>query len=73
MPIPIIFVGCGRFGLQRLQLLVEDNQFAPVACVDIDVEQARIDLNAMGDRISPELGRHVYSTISEAKEKHYCG
>ena len=39
MKIPSIHVGCGEFSLQRLELLINGNQFAPIACVDIDVEK----------------------------------
>ena len=43
MKIPSIHVGCGEFSLQRLELLINGNQFAPIACVDIDIEKAIVD------------------------------
>jgi len=41
MSLPIIFVGCGNFALQRLQVLIDGSQFTPVACVDIDIEKTQ--------------------------------
>ncbi len=70
MPIPIIFVGCGTFGLQRLQLLIDDGQFTPVACVDIDVEKARIGLISLRGNVPQDLASQVYATITEAKSQH---
>ena len=45
MLIPSIHVGCGDFSLQRLEVLANENLFNPVACVDIDVENARNKLS----------------------------
>ena len=45
MLIPSIHVGCGDFSLQRLEVLANENFFNPVACVDIDVENARNKLS----------------------------
>ena len=41
MKIPAILVGCGNFSFQRLEILIKENQFEIVACVDIDVEKAK--------------------------------
>jgi hypothetical protein len=40
MPIQAIHVGCGKFSLQRLKILIDGNKFNPVACVDINLEKA---------------------------------
>ncbi len=45
MPIPVIHVGCGKFSLQRLQVLIDGNQFTPVACVDIDLRKGKIGIS----------------------------
>ena len=47
MSIPIIFVGCGNFALQRLQVLIDGGQFTPVACVDINIEKAQESLSSL--------------------------
>ena len=70
MSIPIIFVGCGNFALQRLQVLIDSGQFTPVACVDIDVEKAQASLSSLNGKVAKSLKDRVYTTISEAKEKH---
>ena len=70
MPIPIIFVGCGNFAIQRLQVLIDGNQFEPVACVDIDVESAKENLKRLRGNVPKGLTVSVYTTIAEAKEKH---
>jgi predicted dehydrogenase len=70
MSIPIIFVGCGNFALQRLQVLIDGSQFTPVACVDIDIEKAQANLEFLQGNVPKGLTDRVYTTISEAKEKH---
>ena len=70
MQIPFIHVGCGKFSLQRLQILVDGNQFTPVACVDIDLEKSRTALTSLEGKIPKVLSDRVYTTITEAKEKH---
>ena len=40
MTIPVIHVGCGTFSTQRLQLIIDEGLFTPVACVDIDRQVA---------------------------------
>ena len=70
MLIPSIHVGCGDFSLQRLEVLANENFFNPVACVDIDVENAR---NKLSKNNSPKvkiLKDKIYSTISDAKKNH---
>ena len=49
MKIPSIHVGCGKFSLQRLEMLINGNEFNPIACVDIDLEKAKA-----GDRFDGE-------------------
>ena len=49
MLIPSIHVGCGDFSLQRLEVLANENFFNPVACVDIDVKNARNKLSKNGE------------------------
>ena len=70
MPIPVIHVGCGKFSLQRLQILIDGSQFTPVACVDINLEKARSDLASLKGNVPEGLIDRVYTTITEAKEKH---
>ena len=70
MSIPIIFVGCGNFSLQRLQVLIDGSQFTPVACVDIDIEKARANLGSLQGNVPKGLTGQVYTTVKEAKEKH---
>ena len=70
MSIPIIHVGCGEFSLQRLKILVDGNQFTPVACVDIDIEKAQTGLKFLQGNVPEDLTKRVYTTITEAKEKH---
>ena len=47
MKIPSIHVGCGKFSLQRLEMLINGNEFNPIACVDIDLEKARSKLSSI--------------------------
>ena len=70
MLIPSIHVGCGNFALERLQIVLDGNQFSPVACVDIDLEKARSGLRSLKGDVAQELVDRVYTTISEAKEKN---
>ena len=70
MSIPIIFVGCGNFALQRLQVIVDSTEFSPVACVDLDIEKAKKQLESLNYDGQVDLTKRVYSTISEAKNKH---
>jgi predicted dehydrogenase len=70
MQIPSIHVGCGKFSLQRLEVLIRGNQFAPVACVDVDLENAKSRLSSIKENTYKDLSNRVYTTITEAKEKH---
>ena len=67
MQIPFIHVGCGNFSLQRLQVLIDGSHFKPVACVDLDVEKARSNLDSLQGNVPEGLSENVYKTISEAK------
>ena len=67
MKIPFILVGCGKFSLQRLQILIESKKFEPVACVDLDTETAKINLQK-NNKLS-FLTNKVFKTITEAQKK----
>ena len=69
MQIPSIYVGCGKFSLQRLEILINSNQFTPIACVDIDIEKAKSSLLLMKGNVTENLSNRVYTTITEAKKK----
>ena len=69
MKIPAILVGCGNFSLQRLGILINENQFEVVACVDIDVEKAKSDLASSNVNTFNDLTNYVYATLKEAKKK----
>ena len=70
MKIPSIHVGCGDFSLQRLGVLIDGNEFNPVACVDIDLKKAKSKLSSIKINKNEYLTDRVYTTISEAKKKH---
>lgn len=70
MLIPSIQVGCGNFSLQRLQVIIDGNQFRPVACVDIDLEKAKSRLSTLRGDVPEGLKNRVYTSIMEAKEKN---
>ena len=70
MPIPFIHVGCGKFSLQRLQVLIDGGEFTPVACVDLDTDRASLALASMRGAVPKDLGKRVYGTITEARERH---
>ena len=68
MPIQAIHVGCGKFSLQRLQILIDGNKFNPVACVDINLKKAKSKLSLIkGNKIN-NLSDKVFTTITEAKK-----
>ena len=70
MKIPSIHVGCGKFSLQRLEILINGNKFNPVACVDIDLIKAKSNISLIkGSKIN-NLSNKVFTTITEAKKKH---
>ena len=69
MPIPTIHVGCTHFAHGRLQAQVNSHGLEPVACVDINLEEAREGVASING--APEgLEERIYTTITEAKEKH---
>ncbi len=69
MPIPTIHVGCTHFAHGRLQAQVNSQGLEPVACVDIDLEAARAGISSI-DNAPEGLTERIYTTITEAKEKH---
>jgi predicted dehydrogenase len=70
MKIPSIHVGCGKFSLQRLEILINGNKFNPVACVDIDLKKAKSNISSIkGSKIN-NLSNKVFTTITEAKKIH---
>ena len=70
MPIRTIHVGCTHFAHGRLQAQINATGLEPVACVDIDLEAARAGVaNLQGD-VPEHLAERIYTTITEAKEKH---
>lgn len=70
MPIRTIHVGCTHFAHGRLQAQINATGLEPVACVDIDLEAARAGVaNLQGD-VPQNLAERIYTTITEAKEKH---
>ena len=70
MKIPSIHVGCGNFSLQRLEVLINGDEFNPVACVDINLEKARSKLSSIKINKNGDLSNCIYTTIAEAKKKH---
>jgi len=70
MKIPSIFVGCGKFGLQRLQILIEKTNFVPVACVDTNILQAKKNLSSIKEAKKLNLINNVFPSIKKAVEKH---
>ena len=69
MPIPTIHVGCTHFAHGRLQAQVNSQGLEPVACVDINLEAAREGVSSI-DGAPEGLTERIYTTITEAKEKH---
>ena len=70
MPIRTIHVGCTHFAHGRLQAQINAIGLEPVACVDIDLKAARAGVaNLQGD-VPEHLAERIYTTITEAKEKH---
>ena len=46
MTIPVIHVGCGPFATQRLQLIIDEGLFTPIACVDIDRQVVKSSISS---------------------------
>ena len=70
MNLPCIYVGCGNFALQRLEVLINKTKFNPVACVDLDVKNAAKNLALIEGSKKENLPSKVYTSIAEAKKKH---
>ena len=70
MKIPSIHVGCGKFGLQRLQVLIEKTNFLPIACVDKNVSGTKKKLSSIKETKKLNLENKVYPSIKKAVEKH---
>ena len=70
MPIPTIHVGCKGFGFSRFDALIACEGLEPVACVDIDVDGARRNIESLDSPIAQRLSEHVYTTVTEARERH---
>ena len=72
MAVPTIHVGCKGFGFSRLKALIACEGLEPVACVDIDVEGARRNIESLDSPIDQRLSERVYTTITEARERHHA-
>ena len=70
MKIPSIFVGCGKFGLQRLQALAEKTEFTPVACVDKNIKRSRKQLEQFNFAKKFKLYDKVYPSLKKALQNH---
>ena len=70
MPIRTIHVGCTHFAHGRLQAQINATGLEPVACVDIDLEAARAGVANLQGGVPEHLAERIYTTITEAKEKH---
>tara|TARA_A100001011_G_scaffold338059_1_gene368650 strand:- start:5 stop:1075 length:1071 start_codon:yes stop_codon:yes gene_type:complete len=68
MKIPFILVGCGKFSLQRLEILINSKKFEPTACVDLNVEEAKQNLKS--NKKLSYLANNVFKTISDAKKNN---
>ena len=72
MAIPTIHVGCQGFGFSRLKALIACEGLEPVACVDIDIEGTRRNIESLDSPIDQQLSERVYTTITEARERHHA-
>ncbi len=72
MAIPTIHVGCGQFGLGRLQMAIKCKGLEPVACVDIDLETAHRAVQSLQGEGTAGLANRIYRSITEAREKNYA-
>ena len=70
MPIPTIHVGCTHFAHGRLQAQINSKGLNPVACVDINLPAAREAIAGLEGDVPDYLADRIYTTITEAKEKH---
>ena len=72
MTIPTIHVGCSGYALGRLHALVNCKGLEPVAGVDINLEEARKNVANMDGDVPSGLAERIYTTITEAREKHHA-
>ena len=72
MTIPTIHVGCTHFARGRLQALVKCEGLYPVACVDINLEEAQEGVRSLEGDVPEGLGDRIYATINEARERHHA-
>ncbi len=72
MAIPTIHVGCTHFARGRLQALVNCEGLYPVACVDINLEEAQEGVGSLEGDVPEGLGDRIYATITEARAKHHA-
>ena len=70
MALSAIHVGCTNFGRGRLQAHLDCKGLEPVACVDINIDAARESLQSLDEDLPNNLPNRVYTTITEAREKH---
>ena len=70
MAIPTIHVGCTHFARGRLQALVNCDGLYPVACVDINLDEAQEGVGSLEGDTPEGLGDRIYTTITEARAKH---
>ena len=70
MALSTIHVGCTNLGRGRLQALLISTGLEPVACVDINPDAARETLQSLDEDVPDDLPNRIYTTITEAKEKH---
>ena len=72
MAIPTIHVGCTHFARGRLQALVNCKGLFPVACVDINLDEAREGVASLEGDVPVGLADRIYTTITEARERHHA-
>ncbi|MBI2195378.1 MAG: Gfo/Idh/MocA family oxidoreductase [Planctomycetes bacterium] len=72
MGIPTIQVGCTHFAAGRLQALVNAKGLEPVACVDLQVEEARQAVKNLKGNVPEGLENRIYTTLEEAQKKHHA-
>ena len=62
-----IHVGLGDFSFQRLEMILSENLFEPVAFVDLKVEESKRKLNNLKN-LPEGYSDRVFETISEARK-----
>ena len=73
MAIPTIHVGCTHFARGRLQALVNCEGLYPVACVDINLDEAQEGVGSLDGDVPEGLDDRIYTTITEARAETSCG